>query len=239
MSDIRELVLDTETTGLEPGEHRVVEIGALELINHIPTGRTYHQYINPRRPMPAEAEAIHGITEAFLADKPVFETIAQDFVDFIGTGTLVIHNAKFDVKFLNFELERVNKARIQFDRVIDTLDMARNRFPGAQNSLDALCRRFRIDSAKRVKHGALLDSELLADVYIELIGGRQGGFSLDVARKSAIGDTVSVDSSAPAKARGKLRPVLLTDQEKQAHEAFIDTLGDAPKWRALNEEKIS
>lgn len=230
MSDLRELVLDTETTGLEPGEHRIVEIGALELINHIPTGRTYHQYINPRRPMPAEAEAIHGISEAFLADKPIFEAVAQAFVDFIGDGTLVIHNAKFDIKFLNFELERVNKARLQMSRVIDTLEMARNRYPGAQNSLDGLCRRFRIDSVKRVKHGALLDSELLADVYVELIGGRQGGFSLDVAGKGRAADGTE-SGGAPAQTRGKPRPVLLTEAEKTAHTAFVDTLGNAPKWR--------
>ncbi len=239
MSDLRELVLDTETTGLEPGEHRIVEIGALELINHVPTGRTYHQYINPRRPMPAEAEAIHGITEDFLRDKPVFEEVAQAFIDFIGTGTLVIHNAKFDVKFLNFELGRVNKAPIRFDRVIDTLDMARNRFPGAQNSLDALCRRFRIDSAKRVKHGALLDSELLADVYIELIGGRQGGFSLDTSARTGPTTDSGRLPDAPAKTRGKPRPVLLTEDEKAAHCAFIDTLGDAPKWRAPDDQKVS
>ena len=236
MSDVRELVLDTETTGLEPGEHRIVEIGALELINHVPTGRTYHQYINPRRAMPAEAEAIHGITEEFLRDKPVFEDIAQAFVDFIGTGTLVIHNAKFDVKFLNFELGRVDRLPIKFDRVVDTLEMARNRYPGAQNSLDALCRRFRIDSAKRVKHGALLDSELLADVYIELIGGRQGGFSLDASARGRAGGGAEGAGNEPAKTRGKPRPVLLTDAEKAAHSAFIDTLGDAPKWRALDEK---
>jgi DNA polymerase-3 subunit epsilon len=237
MSDLRELVLDTETTGLEPGDHRIVEIGALELINHIPTGRTYHQYINPRRPMPAEAEAIHGISEEFLRDKPVFESVAQAFVDFIGDGTLVIHNAKFDVKFLNFELGRVDKPAIRMDRVVDTLEMARNRFPGAQNSLDGLCRRFRIDSAKRVKHGALLDSELLADVYVELIGGRQGGFSLDVGAKGSAGGSGDV-SNEPARQRGKPRPTLLTEAETAAHSAFIDTLGDAPKWRALGDENL-
>ncbi len=233
MSEIRELVLDTETTGLEPGEHRIVEIGALELINHIPTGRTYHQYINPKRSMPAEAEAIHGITEVFLADKPVFEDIAQDFTDFIGSGTLVIHNAKFDVKFLNFELQRVNKAPISFDRVIDTLEMARNRFPGAQNSLDALCRRFRVDSSKRVKHGALLDSDLLADVYIELIGGRQGGFSLDKDVKKQAAQTADTGGGDAARSRGKPRPALLTDDEKAAHNAFIETLGAAEKWSGV------
>lgn len=229
MSDLRELVLDTETTGLEPGEHRIVEIGALELINHVPTGRTYHQYINPRRSMPPEAEAIHGISEAFLADKPLFEAVAQDFVDFIGDGTLVIHNAKFDIKFLNFELERVNFKPLKFSRVIDTLDMARSRFPGAQNSLDALCRRFKVDSAKRVKHGALLDSELLADVYLELIGGRQKGLSLEVSARG--GGNSEAGGSAPARSRGKPRPVLLTTAETEAHEGFLDTLGEGVKWR--------
>lgn len=234
MNDVRELVLDTETTGLEPGEHRIVEIGALELINHIPTGRTFHQYINPRRSMPTEAEAIHGISEAFLSDKPVFDDIASAFVDFVGEATLVIHNAKFDVKFLNFELERVDLAPIRMSRVIDTLEMARERYPGAQNSLDALCRRFRIDSAKRVKHGALLDSELLADVYIELIGGRQGGFSLGTGSGlDGDGDAVS---AAPARSRGKPRPVLLTPEEKAAHTAFVQTLGDAPKWHETEGE---
>lgn len=229
MSDIRELVMDTETTGLEPGEHRIVEIGVVEMINHVPTGQTYHQYINPQRSMPSEAEAIHGISAEFLSDKPVFAEIGQAFIDFIGDGILVIHNAKFDVKFLNFELGRLNKAPIQMDRVIDTLEMARNRFPGAQNSLDGLCRRFKVDSAKRVKHGALLDSELLADVYIELIGGRQGGFSLDVATREAVVEKKTV-SSAPARARGRPRPALLSDDEKSAHEAFVSTLGDAPIW---------
>lgn len=231
MADLREIVLDTETTGLEPGEHRIVEIGALELINHVPTGRTYHQYINPCRSMPADAFAIHGISEEFLADKPLFEDVASAFAAFIEGGTLVIHNAKFDVKFLNFELSRADAAPIQMNRVIDTLDMARKRYPGAQNSLDALCRRFRVDSAKRVKHGALLDSELLADVYIELIGGRQGGFSLETA--SASQNTAALTGTgAPAQPRGKPRPALLTDDEKTAHAAFVETLGDVPRWLA-------
>jgi len=236
MTDIRELVMDTETTGLEPGEHRIVEIGVVEMLNHVPTGRTYHQYINPRRSMPSEAEAIHGISEAFLADKPIFEDIGQAFMDFIGNGTLVIHNAKFDVKFLNFELGRLNKAPIQMDRVIDTLEMARKRFPGAQNSLDGLCRRFKVDSAKRVKHGALLDSELLADVYIELIGGRQGGFSLDVATQKTVVEE-RVQSVGPARSRGKPRPDLLSEAEKSAHEAFVQTLGDAPIWHRVESGK--
>ena len=238
MTYIRELVMDTETTGLEPGEHRIVEIGVVEMINHVPTGQTYHQYINPQRSMPSEAEAIHGISEAFLADKPPFEKIGQAFIDFIGDGTLVIHNAKFDIKFLNFELGRLNKAPIQMDRVIDTLEMARNRFPGAQNSLDGLCRRFKVDSAKRVKHGALLDSELLADVYIELIGGRQGGFSLDVATQEAVVEK-KIGSSTPAQPRGKPRPKLLSNTEKSTHEAFVSTLGDTPIWRREEAEKVS
>jgi len=238
MSDIRELVMDTETTGLEPGEHRIVEIGVVEMLNHVPTGRTYHQYINPRRSMPSEAEAIHGISEAFLADKPVFEDVGQAFIDFIGDGILIIHNAKFDVKFLNFELGRLNKAPIQMNRVIDTLEMARKRFPGAQNSLDGLCRRFKVDSAKRVKHGALLDSELLADVYIELIGGRQGGFSLDVAKQETVIEK-KIGTDGPALPRGKPRPNLLSAIEKSAHEAFVKTLGDTPIWTNSDANKSS
>lgn len=238
MSDIRELVMDTETTGLEPGEHRIVEIGVVEMLNHVPTGRTYHQYINPRRSMPSEAEAIHGISEAFLTDKPVFEDIAEAFIEFIGDGTLVIHNAKFDVKFLNFELGLLKKTPIQMDRVIDTLEMARNRFPGAQNSLDGLCRRFKVDSAKRVKHGALLDSELLADVYIELIGGRQGGFSLDVVAQEAVVEQ-KIETSGPARARGKPRPALLSGAEKSAHSTFISTLGDNPIWHQSGADNVS
>jgi DNA polymerase-3 subunit epsilon len=179
---MREIVLDTETTGLDPKEgHRVVEIGAVELINHLPTGRVFHEYINPERDMPAEAEKIHGISAAFLEDKPVFAGVTDAFLAFLehdgqgepSPGVLVIHNAAFDIKFLNFELGRLGHPAIANDRVIDSLQLARQRFPGAPASLDALCRRFDVDSSARTKHGALLDSELLAEVYLGLIGGRQ------------------------------------------------------------------
>lgn len=232
MTDLREIVLDTETTGLEPPEHRIVEIGALELINHIPTGRTFHEYINPERPVPAEATAIHGISDADLADKPVFGNVAARFAEFIGDSTLVIHNAPFDVKFLNFELGRWEFPRIEFSRVRDTLEMARNRFPGAQNTLDALCRRFGVDSSRRVKHGALLDSELLADVYVELMGGRQSRLTLDPVM--AGGQQPGSGGPAgftPARQREKPRPVLISDDERAAHAGFVATLGDAPLWQ--------
>jgi len=182
MTDTREIVMDTETTGLDPATgDRIVEIGALELMNHVPTGRTYHEYINPGIAMPAEAEAVHGISDEDLADKPPFASVAQSFVDFIAGGTLVIHNAPFDIKFLNAELKRTGHAPLVLDAAIDTLQIARKRFPGAQNSLDGLCRRFGIDTSKRVKHGALLDSEILADVYLELCGGRQSRLTMEVS----------------------------------------------------------
>ena len=219
MADIREIVMDTETTGLDPAEgHRIVEIGALELINHVPTGRTYHQYINPRRDMPAEAEAVHGITEEFLRDKPVFEDISDAFLRFIEGGTLVIHNAAFDVKFLNAELARVGATPLVLADAVDTLGIARQRFPGAQNTLDGLSRRFGIDTSKRVKHGALLDSEILADVYLELCGGRQSALVMDVA-SSASDDTVT----GPYVARQRPEPLgsLLTDAERERHAVFV------------------
>ena len=170
---MREIVMDTETTGLDPFDgHRIVEIGGVELDNHVPTGRTYHQYINPMRDMPTEAFEVHGISEEFLADKPTFDKIAQEFLDFVGDAVLVIHNAPFDMKFLNAELEWVGKPKLPLSQALDTLAIARKRFPGSPSSLDALCRRFGIDNSNRTLHGALLDSEILADVYLELIGGR-------------------------------------------------------------------
>ncbi|MGF1444732.1 MAG: DNA polymerase III subunit epsilon, partial [Pikeienuella sp.] len=172
---MREIVLDTETTGLEPDEHRIVEIGAVELLNALPTGRSYHQYINPERPMPAEAFQIHGLGDEFLRDKPVFAEIAAAFCSFIAEAPLVIHNAAFDMAMINAELARLGRPVLPDSRAVDTLALAKRKFPGAQVSLDALCRRFGIDNAGRVKHGALLDSELLAEVYLELQGGRQHG----------------------------------------------------------------
>jgi len=176
---MREIILDTETTGLTPEEgHRIVEIGALEIINRMPTGKSFHTYINPERNMPEEAFKIHGISEYFLKDKPVFKEIAKDFLEFIGDGDLVIHNAPFDMKFINAELQWLERKPISLDKVIDTLQMARKKFPGAKNSLDALCKRFGISLAQRTFHGALLDAELLLDVYLDLKGCRQLGLGL-------------------------------------------------------------
>ncbi len=171
---MREVVLDTETTGFDPETgDRIVEIGAVELMGHVPTGRTYHQYINPEREMPQEAFEVHGLGDEFLRDKPKFAEIGQAFLDFIGDAKLVIHNAAFDIKFLNAELKWMNLPQIPWEQAIDTLAIARKRFPGSPASLDALCRRFNIDNSSRTLHGALLDSEILAEVYLELIGGRQ------------------------------------------------------------------
>ncbi len=228
MSDIREIVMDTETTGLDPSEgHRIVEIGALELMNHVPTGRTYHQYINPRRSMPAEAFAVHGISDDDLADKPFFEDVAQAFVDFVAGGTLVIHNAAFDIRFLNAELARTGHEALRLEEAVDTLQIARRRFPGAQNTLDGLCRRFGIDNGRRVKHGALLDSEILADVYLELCGGRQSRLTMEVEEAND-GTTPAARYRAPA--RPGPRPALLTDDERARHAAFVAEMGEAALW---------
>ncbi|MBT0957700.1 DNA polymerase III subunit epsilon [Alphaproteobacteria bacterium KMM 3653] len=226
---MREIVMDTETTGLDPYDgHRIVEIGGVELIGHMPTGRTYHQYINPKRSMPKEAFDVHGISEEFLADKPLFEDIAQEFLDFCGDATLVIHNASFDMKFLNAELEWCKKPLLPMDQALDTLAIARRRFPGSPASLDALCRRFGIDNSNRELHGALLDSEILADVYLELIGGRQPGLVLDGAQQvtKVSGDT---DSWRPEPRPNPL-PSRLSEKEKAAHAAFVETLGEDALW---------
>lgn len=211
---MREIVLDTETTGLDPASgHRVVEIGGVELVNFIPTGQTYHQYIDPQRDMPAGAFNVHGLSEEFLSDFPVFSAIAPEFLEFIGDATLVIHNASFDMGFLNAELARLELAVIPSDQAIDTLAMARKRYPGAQNSLDALCRRLEIDNSARTKHGALLDAELLADVYLELIGGRQPGLVLGVEEVEA--EIVNQRTARPP------RPHAASAEELAAHEAFV------------------
>ena len=179
---MREIVIDTETTGLDPRNgDRIVEIAAVELVNHLPTGRVFHHYLNPEREMSEDAFAIHGLGTEFLADKPRFAEIADSFVQFIDGARLVIHNAEFDLAFLNAELGRLSQAGLGRDRAVDTLALARQKFPGAQASLDALCRRFAIDNSARTKHGALLDAELLSEVYLELIGGRQAGFDLAAA----------------------------------------------------------
>jgi len=228
---MREIVLDTETTGFEPSEgHRIVEIGAIELLNHLPTGRTYHQYINPERSMPKEAFDVHGLGDDFLRDKPKFVEVAQAFLDFVGTDSrLVIHNAAFDMKFLNAELSWVDKPAIPMDRALDTVAVARRKFPGSPASLDALCRRFGIDNSVREKHGALLDSELLAEVYLELIGGRQPDLVLSVSSGDRAGP--SVETAWRPRPRPEALPPRITEKEKAAHAAFVEALGDAAIWR--------
>jgi DNA polymerase-3 subunit epsilon len=220
---MREIVLDTETTGLDPNSgDRVVEIGCIELLNHIPTGETYHQYVNPERSMPDEAFAVHGLSEAFLSDYPVFADVADAFLEFVGDAKLVIHNAAFDMKFLNAELERLDRASIPMSRAIDTVQMARQRFPGAQASLDALCRRFEIDNSARDKHGALLDADLLASVYLELTGGRQPGLELATQSRSAAAETRKVERvMRPA------RPHAPTSEEEAAHAKMLEKISDA------------
>ena len=223
---MREVVLDTETTGLSPKDgHRLVEIGCVELSNHVPTGRTWQRYINPKRSMPPEALRVHGLTEEFLQGYPVFGEVARAFLEFIGDSRLVIHNAEFDLSFLNSELERMGESLIPLSRSIDTTVMARKKFPGAPASLEALCRRFEIDDSSREKHGALLDAQLLSEVYLELQGGRQTSFILSVEK-----------STGPRPLQSKTKPVLRpprkhqpTAEECAAHEAFINTLVD-PLW---------
>jgi len=228
---MREIVLDTETTGFEPSEgDRIVEIGAVELFNHLPTGKNYHQYINPERKMPKEAFDVHGLGDDFLRDKPVFKAIAQDFLTFIGDAQLIIHNASFDMKFLNAELSWVNLPALPMARATDTLMLARRKFPGSPATLDALCRRFGVDNSGREKHGALLDSELLAEVYLELIGGRQPDFGLSPVQQAAATVT-QVASDWRPRPRPTALPPRLTEAESAAHTAFIDRLGDSAIWK--------
>ena len=230
---MREIVLDTETTGFEPAEgHRIVEIGAVELFNHMPTGRTYHQYINPQRAMPTEAFEVHGLGDDFLRDKPVFADVADAFLAFIGADSrLVIHNAAFDMKFLNAELGWASRPQIAADRALDTLLIARRRFPGAPASLDALCRRFGVDNSAREKHGALLDSEILAEVYLELIGGRQPDFALGMEVSGASVE-VAVEVWRPRPRPAPLPP-RLTPAEAEAHAAFVAKLGPDSLWAKM------
>lgn len=228
---MREIVLDTETTGLDPKSgHRIVEIGCVELINHVPTGEVYHQYINPERDMPAEAERVHGLSETFLKDHPVFAEVSEKFIAFVGDATLVIHNAQFDMGFINAELDRVNIEAIPMYRAIDTVSMARKKFPGAQASLDALCRRFGIDLSGRELHGALLDAQLLADVYLELLGGRQHGMDL-AAEAARTGGASGAEHTGGAVESGRRapRPHTIPQEEEERHTAFMDKLKD-PIW---------
>lgn len=224
---MREIVLDTETTGLNAltGD-RLVEIGCVELDNGIPTGRNWHFYFNPERDMPAEAEAVHGLSAAFLADKPLFAELADEFLAFVDGARLVIHNAEFDIGFLNMELGRCGRPLLDAANVVDTLALARRRHPGGGNRLDDLCQRYGIDNSRRTKHGALLDSELLAEVYIELNGGRQAGLALVAHERREAGGTIKAPEARPAPLPGRL-----SDDERAAHAAFVATLGENAIWQ--------
>lgn len=226
---MREIVLDTETTGMDPAQgDRMVEIGCIELVNHMPTGKNLQLYINPEREISQEVIAVHGITNEFVADKPTFAECYMDFIDFIGKDSkLVIHNAEFDMKFINYQLGKVGHPAISWSRVVDTLAMARKKFPGSPANLDALCRRFDIDNTERIYHGALLDSELLAEVYLELLGGRQHGLGL-AAEKSKAQTAQSQNAKASRKFR-EPRPHAISDEEKAAHAALLEKLDD-PIW---------
>jgi len=229
---MREIVLDTETTGIDPqAGHRLIEIGCVELDNLMPTGRRFHEYFNPERPVEAGAVEVHGLTDDFLADKPLIGAKIEEFLAFIGDAPLVIHNASFDIGFLNAELARLNLSPLPMSRAIDTLALARERYPGAAASLDALCRRHGIDASARTYHGALLDAELLSEVYLELKGGRQPTFGLD---DQATGAGGTIDGSAAAARRASLpirqpRPHAPTDDELAQHRALLDQL-ERPIW---------
>lgn len=224
---MREIVLDTETTGMDPSTgDRLVEIGCVELMNHVPTGKHLHLYLNPEREVPAEAVAVHGLTYEFLKKQPTFSEVVDQFINFIGEDALVIHNAEFDVKFLNAELRTLGFPALQMRRVIDTVQMARRKFPGSPASLDALCRRFSIDASERTLHGALLDSELLAAVYLELLGGRQHGLTLDTPPLKSVMQEPGVlahDTKLPR----PLRVFSPSPEEEAAHAAMVDKLKDA------------
>ncbi len=225
---MREIVLDTETTGLDPLDgHRLVEIGCVELVNRIPSGQTFHRYFNPERSMPAEAFAIHGLSDEFLKDKFFFAEIADDLIAFLADAPLVIHNAAFDIGFLNAELERAGRPLIARERMVDTLLIARRKHPGGSNRLDDLCVRYAIDNSRRTKHGALLDAELLAEVYVELIGARQAQLVLSQTAMPERG------FGEPIIVRERLVPlvVAITDAERAAHRVFIASLGDNAIWR--------
>jgi DNA polymerase-3 subunit epsilon len=225
---MREIVLDTETTGLDPLDgHRLVEVGCVELVNRIPSGQTFHAYFNPQRSMPAEAFAVHGLSEEFLKDKLFFAEVADDLITFLGDAPLVIHNAAFDLGFLNAELDRAGRPLIARERMVDTLLIARRKHPGGSNRLDDLCVRYAIDNSRRTKHGALLDAELLAEVYVELIGARQAQLILSQATAPghAIGEPIIVrERPAPLVAT-------VTAEERAAHRAFIASLGENAIWR--------
>lgn len=233
---MREVVFDTETTGLNAASgDRLVEIGCVELVNRVETGRTFHAYFNPERSMPPEAQAVHGLSDAFLADKPLFHEHVEDLLDFLEESPLVAHNASFDFAFLNHELSRINRPDIAPARMIDTLALSRTKFPGAKHSLDALCTRFGIDRSHRVKHGALLDAQLLAQVYVELTGGRQIGLGLADARPMTVAEDEVLPISTPRKVR-PARPHTASPEELERHKAFVEKLSD-PLWALGRDEE--
>jgi DNA polymerase-3 subunit epsilon len=226
---MREIILDTETTGLDPlrGD-RLVEIGCVEIFNRMPTGQTFHRHINPERDMPVEAFNVHGLSSAFLADKPLFSAVVEEFLEFIADSPLVIHNASFDIGFINAELDRIKRPAIARDRLVDTLLLARRKHPGVSNRLDDLCSRYAIDNSRRTKHGALLDAELLAEVYIDLIGARQSQLvlaaeTLDSRAGGGYGDM-------PRRQRPEPLAPRVTEADRAAHRDFVVTLGDKPIW---------
>ncbi|MHB2168311.1 DNA polymerase III subunit epsilon [Alsobacter sp. R-9] len=234
---MREIVFDTETTGLNPnGGDRIVEIGCVEMLNHIPTGNTFHVYLNPERDMPEAAFAVHGLSSAFLADKPVFAAVAESFVEFIGDARLVAHNAAFDMGFINAELARLGFPAVEEQRVVDTLLIARRKHPFAQNSLDALCQRYGIDNSRRTKHGALLDAEILAEVYMELLGGRQADLGLSVSAGASApgrgGTVVPLTLKRPEPLPSRLDAATLAE-----HAAFVATLGGTVLWKDYVDEE--
>jgi DNA polymerase-3 subunit epsilon len=228
---MREIVFDTETTGFEPGDgHRIVEIGCVELMDHFPTGRTLQFYLNPERDVPIESQRVHGLSGEFLSDKPLFAHVVEQFLEFIGDAPLVIHNAGFDIKFINAELARVSKPPIPLSRAIDTIEIAKRKVPGARYSLDELCKRFGVDLTARTKHGALLDADLTAQIYLELIGGRQRGLALAPAE---IAETQIVMVETSRMRPSRLEP-LLSAEEQALHAAFVaKELGEKSLWNNL------
>lgn len=230
---MREIIFDTETTGFDPSTgDRVVEIGCVEMINQVLTGEIFHVYINPERDMPQSAFDVHGLSSEFLSDKPKFIDIAEDFIKFVGSDSqLVAHNASFDMKFINAELAFLSCPAYPTSRVVDTLMLARRKYPMGPNSLDALCSRYNIDNSKREKHGALLDAELLADVYIELLGGKQRG--LDLSMDGSAAQSSRLGTRKPAKTRPNKLPIRLTNSDVKEHKAFIESLGEDTVWHKI------
>jgi DNA polymerase-3 subunit epsilon len=225
---MREIVFDTETTGLSPlNGDRIVEIGCVEMFNRCETGRHFHSYFNPGRPMPSEAEAVHGLSDTFLSDKPPFADVVEDLLMFIGESPMIAHNAAFDFGFINHELGQCGRPSVCMSRMVDTLAIARQKFPGAKHSLDALCTRFGVDRSQRIKHGALLDAQLLAQVYVELTGGRQIGLELAAERTTVLVETVRI--TATQRTFRPPRPHAASPEELARHKAFLETL-DSPLW---------